>query len=124
MNKEAQKKWDIMHTFSYSYICQPPQKYWEDEEFLFQRDILLQQVHHDVHRTDWKIIYGRYSEFRPIQAAYKDAKEYYDAFLKGETTPEYESIRAYAERMDEERVKLRAPKPDDRPVSKLRRSKR
>ena len=123
MNKEAQKKWDIMHTFSYSYICQPPQKYWEDEEFLFQRDILLQQVHHDVHRTDWEIIYGRYSELRPIQAAYKDAKEYYDAFLKGETTPEYESIRAYAERVDEERVKLRASKPDDRPVSKLRRSK-
>jgi hypothetical protein len=124
MSSEAQQKWDLMHTFSYSYICQPPQKFWNDEEFLFQRDILLQQVHHDVHRTDWKTIYARYSEFRPIQEAHKDAKAYYQAFENEQTTPEYESIRAYAERMDEERKIIRAPKKDDRPADKLRRSKR
>jgi len=65
MSSEAQQKWDLMHTFGYSYICQPPQKFWDDEEFLFQRDILLQQVHHDVHRTDWKTIYTGTLSFAP-----------------------------------------------------------
>lgn len=89
---------------------------------MFQRDILLQQVNHDVHRTDWKTIYARYSEFHPIQAAYNDAKEYYNACVDGRTTPEYENIRVYAERMDKQRQEMR--KPNDRPTDKLRRSKR
>lgn len=124
MNSEAQDKWDLMHTFSYAYICQPPRKYWDDEEFLFQLDILFQKIDYNVHRTDWKTIYGRYSEFKPIQAALRDAKAYYEAFVNGQTTPEYERIRAYAERINEERIILRTPKKDDRPVNKLRRSKR
>jgi uncharacterized protein YktA (UPF0223 family) len=123
MRNEAQEKWDLLHTFSYSYICQPPRKYWDDEEFLFQRDILVEQVQHDVHKTDWKTIYARYSEFKPIQAAHKDAKAYYEAFEKGQTTPEYESIRAYAQRMDEERKIIRTSKKDDRPTDRLRRPK-
>ncbi len=99
-----------MHTFSYAYICQPPEEYWEDEDFMMQRDILLSQVHHDVHRTDWKTIYSRYNEFLPIRLAFKDAKEYYEAQTQGVTTPAYERIRGYAERMDKQRAEMRKPK--------------
>ena len=123
LSSEAQRKWDLLHTFSYAYICQPPEKYWDDEDFMFQRDVLLQQVHHDVHRTDWKTIYARYSEFLPIQAAHADAKAYYQQAENGLSTPEYERIRAYAERMDEQRIQMRKPI-NDRPADKLRRSKR
>lgn len=106
---EAQKKWDLMHTFSYAYICQPPKEYWEDEDFMLQRDILFGQVHNDVHRTDWKTIYGRYNEFLPIRLAFKDAKDYYEAWVRGGTTEAYELIREYSERMDEQRAKMRKP---------------
>lgn len=99
-----------MHTFSYAYICQPPEEYWEDEDFMMQRDILLSQVHHDVHRTDWKTIYSRYNEFFPIRLAFKDAKEYYESQSQGSTTPAYERIRGYAERMDVQRAEMRKPK--------------
>jgi hypothetical protein len=107
---EAQIKWDLMHTFSYAYICQPPKEYWEDEEFMMQRDILFNQVHHDVHRTEWKTIYSRYNEFLPIRLAFKDAKEYYEAQLIGSTTTAYQEIRGYAERMDKQRAEMRRPK--------------
>ena len=108
-DSEAQKKWDLMHTFSYAYICQPPQEYWDDEEFMMHRDILLNQVHHDVHRTDWKTIYSRYNEYLPIRLAFKDAKESYEALIQNSTTPAYQNIRVYAERMDKQRVILRKP---------------
>jgi hypothetical protein len=108
-DSEAQRKWDLMHTFSYAYICQPPQEYWDDEEFMMHRDILLNQVHHDVHRTDWKTIYSRYNEYLPIRLAFKDAKESYEALAQNSTTPAYENIRVYAERMDKQRVILRKP---------------
>mgnify|MGYP006275129837 CR=1 FL=1 len=111
LDSEAQRKWDILHTFSYAYICQPPEQYWDDEEFMYQRDILLQQVHHDVHRTDWKTIYSRYGDYLPIQAALNDAKEYYAKLEVGETTPAYERMREYAERMDAQRVEMRKPRP-------------
>ena len=124
MNSEAQQKWDLIHLFSYSYICQPPKKYWDDEEFMYQREILFQQVAHDIHTTDWKTIYTRYSDFRPIQLAYNDAKEYFAALSDGKSTPEYDVIRGYAELVEQERKKIRAPKEDDRPLDKLRRPKR
>lgn len=109
-SSEAQIKWDLMHTFSYAYICQPPKEYWEDEEFMFQRDILFNQVANDVHQTDWKTIYGRYNEYLPIRLAYKDAKEYFDASLQGQTTAAYEEIRGYAEKVARQKAEIRAPK--------------
>jgi hypothetical protein len=107
---EAQKKWDLMHTFSYAYICQPPREYWEDEEFMMHRDILFGQVHYDVHRTDWKTIYSRYNEYLPIRLAFKDAKEYYQAWTLGQSTAAYEQIKGYAERTDQQRAEIRKPK--------------
>jgi hypothetical protein len=109
MTSEGQEKWDLMHTFSYAYICQPPKEYWEDEEFMLQREVLFNQVHNDVHRTDWKTIYGRYSEYLPIRLALKDAKEYYEAKQNGTTTPAYEEIKGYAERMDAQRKEISRP---------------
>jgi hypothetical protein len=109
-DSEGQKKWDLMHTFSYAYICQPPEEYWEDEEFMMHRDILFGQVHHDVHRTDWKTIYSRYNEFLPIRLAFKNAKEFYEAQSTGGTTQAYEDIKGYAERMDKQRAEMRKPK--------------
>lgn len=110
-NQEAQRKWDLMHTFSYAYICQPPKEYWEDEEFMLHRDVLFNQVANDVHKTDWSTIYKRYNEYLPIRLAYKDAKEYYDAELDGASTPAYEEIKGYAQRVDAQKKELRRPVP-------------
>lgn len=108
-SSEAQNKWDLMHTFSYAYICQPPREYWDNEDFMLQRDILFNQVAKDVHRTDWKTIYGRYSEYLPIRLAYKDAKEYFEAQAQGQTTPAYEEIRGYAEKVARQKAEFRRP---------------
>ena len=107
---EAQRKWDLMHTFSYSYICQPPRAYWDDEAFMADRETLLVQVASDVHRTDWKRIYAMFGASLPIKLAFHDAKEYYEASLRGETTPAYELKRGYMERMDKEREQKRKEK--------------
>jgi hypothetical protein len=107
LSSEAQAKWDLMHTFSYAYICQPPDEYRNDEEYMLQRDILFNQIANDVHRTDWKSIYARYNEYLPIRLAYKDAKEYYDARLSGTTTKAYEAIKGYAEISDWQRTIIR-----------------
>lgn len=98
-----------MHTFSYAYICQPPKEYWENEEFMLQQEILFNQVANDVHNTDWRTIYGRYNEYLPIRLAYKNAKEYYEARLQGQTTAAYEDIRGYAERVAKQKAEMRRP---------------
>jgi len=113
---EAQNKWDLMHTFSYAYICQPPREYWDNEEFMLQREILFNQVAKDVHHTDWKTIYGRYNEYLPIRLAYKDAKEYFEAQAQGQTTPAYKDIRGYAERVARQKAEMRRPAPVYVPV--------
>jgi len=113
---EAQNKWDLMHTFSYAYICQPPKEYWNDEDFMLQRDILFNQVANDVHRTDWQTIYGRYNEYLPIRLAYKNAKEYFEARERGETTSEYEEIKGYAERVAMQKEEMRRPAPVYAPI--------
>lgn len=105
---EAEVKWDLMHTFTYAYICQPPSEYLSDEEFMLHRDILFNQIGNDVHRTDWKTIYSRYKDYLPIRLANKDAKEYYDAMQVGGSTAAYDAIRGYAERVDWQRKTIRA----------------
>jgi hypothetical protein len=104
---EAQEKWDLMHTFSYAYICQPPAE-WDGEEFELQREALFAIVGPTVHKTDWKSIYSRYSDYIVIRLAFRDARDYYQAKSNGLSTPAYERIRGYAERMDKERYAMRS----------------
>ncbi len=83
---------------------------------MLQRDILFNQVANDVHRTDWKTIYGRYSEYLPIRLAYKDAKEYFEAQAQGQTTSAYEEIRGYAEKVAKQKEQMRRPAPVAAPI--------
>jgi len=105
--EEAQQRWDLLHSFCYSYICQVPKKYMNDEEYRAHRDVLFDLVANDVHRTNWKDIFSRYQNYLPIVAAYNAAKEYTYAAEKGQTTEEYEEIRGYVERMDDQRRQMR-----------------
>lgn len=120
---EAQEKWDLMHTFSYAYICQPPDQ-WDGEEFELQRETLFGQMGYTVHKTDWKSIYSRYSDYLVIRLAFRDAKEYYEARKRGESTPAYERIRGYAERMDKERQAMRYVPPADEKKDKPKRKRK
>lgn len=106
-----QRKWDILHTFCYSYICQPPQEYWGDEEVMAERNKLLELVENDVHRTNWKSILSANSNLRLITLSIRHAKDFYDSEVIGEETEPYRAIKEYFKRADWERQMLRSETP-------------
>ena len=106
-----QRKWDILHTFCYSYICQPPQEYWGDEEVMAERNKLLELVENDVHRTNWKSILSANSNLRLITLSIRHAKDFYDSEVIGEETEPYRAIKEYFKRVDWERQMLRSESP-------------
>jgi len=107
----VQRKWDILHTFCYSYICQPPQEYWEDEEFMKERNELLELVENDVHRTNWKQLLSANSQTRLITLSIRHAKDFYDYEVIGQETKPYRAIKEYFKRVDWEREMLRSETP-------------
>lgn len=103
-----QRKWDILHTFCYAYICQPPQDFWEDKQFMEERDFLLRAVKNNVHVTDWKQILREYSQMGPITLSIKHAKEFYEAEVQNKETEAYRAIKSYFLKTDREREIIRA----------------
>jgi hypothetical protein len=103
-----ERKWDILHTFCYAYICQPPQEYWEDKQFMEERDFLLRAVKNNVHVTDWKQILREYSQMRPITLSVRHAKEFYEAEVQNASTEAYRAIKSYFLKTDREREIIRA----------------
>ena len=104
----TQRKWDILHTFCYAYICQPPQDFWEDKQFMEERDFLFRAVKNNVHVTDWKQILREYSQMGPITLGIKHAKEFYEAEVQNKETEAYRAIKDYFLRTDREREIIRA----------------
>jgi len=104
----TQRKWDILHTFCYAYICQPPQEYWEDKQFMEERDFLMQAMKNNVHVTDWKQILKEYSQMGPITLSIKHAKEFYEAEVQNQETQAYEAIKSYFQKVDREREIIRS----------------
>lgn len=107
-DKETQRKWDILHTFCYAYICSPPQEYWKDEEFMRERQFLMAAVKNSVHETDWKPILREYSQMKPVTLSIRHAKEFYEAEVHNKETEPYKAIKDYFVRMDEQRSIIRA----------------
>lgn len=104
----TQRKWDILHTFCYAYICQPPQEYMDDKQFMEERDFLMRAVKNNVHVTDWKQILREYSHMGPITLSIKHAKEFYDAEVQNKETDAYKAIKSYFTKVDREREIIRS----------------
>lgn len=104
----TQRKWDILHTFCYAYICQPPQEYWEDKQFMEERDFLMRAMKNNVHVTDWKQILREYSQMGPITLSIKHAKEFYEAEVQNQETQDYKAIKSYFQKVDREREIIRS----------------
>jgi len=104
----TERKWDILHTFCYAYICHPPQEFWEDKQFMEERDFLLRAVKNNVHATDWKQILREYSQMGPITLSVRHAKEFYEAEVQNASTEAYRAIESYFSRTDRERAIIRS----------------
>jgi len=106
-SNQAQRKWEIVETFCFSYICQPPQEYWEDDEFMAEREFLLKAIGNNVHVTNWKQIFKEYSEMRPVTLSIKHAKEFYEAEVQNRKTDAYKAIEGYFSKVDNQREIIR-----------------
>lgn len=113
-----QRKWDILHTFCYAYICQPPQEIWDDAEMMAERNELLEMVDNCVHSTNWKSILYAKSQMRLITLSIINAKDFYNSEVIGEKTEAYRAIEGYFKKADWEREMLRGQNPP--PLSYLR----
>jgi hypothetical protein len=111
LSESDQRKWDVLHTFCYAYICQPPQEMWEDAEFMAHRNELFELVGNCVHSTNWKSILSAKSQMRPITLSIKHAKEFYNSEAIGEKTEAYRAIEEYFKRTDWQRQMLRSASP-------------
>jgi len=103
----AQRKWEIVETFCFSYICQPHPEYWEDDEFMAEREFLLKAIGNNVHVTNWKQIFKEYSEMRPVTLSIKHAKEFYEAEVQNRKTDAYKAIEGYFSKVDNQREIIR-----------------
>lgn len=106
-----QRKWDILHTFCYAYICQPPQEYWDDEEFMAERNELIELVDNCVHSTNWKSILSAKSQMRLITLSIIHAKDFYNSEVIGKETEAYKAIKEYFVKADWQRQMLRGEDP-------------
>jgi len=106
-NTPAQRKWEIVETFCFSYICQPPQEYWGDDEFMAEREFLLKAIGNNVHVTNWKQIFKEYSEMRPVTLSIRHAKEFYEAEVQNKKTDAYRAIEGYFAKVDKQREIIR-----------------
>ena len=106
-NTPAQRKWEIVETFCFSYICQPPYGMERDDEYMAHRQFLLNAIGNNVHVTNWKQIFKEYSEMRPITLSIKHAKEFYEAEVKKEETEAYREIKSYFLKADKQREIIR-----------------
>ena len=106
-NTPAQRKWEIVETFCFSYICQPPQEYWGDDEFMAEREFLLKAIGNNVHVTNWKQIFKEYSEMRPVTLSIRHAKEFYEAEVQNNKTDAYKAIEGYFTKVDKQREIIR-----------------
>lgn len=111
----TQRKWDILHTFCYAYICQPPQETWDDAQVMEEQKELLEMVDNCVHSTNWKSILSAKSQMRLITLSIRHAKEFYNSEVIGEKTEAYRAIEGYFKRADWERQMLRGENPPPLP---------
>ena len=109
--KEKQEKWDLMETFLYAYISQPPDEIWNDEKSREEWEWMHPLLGWDVFQTNFKEIYAQHGKNSLITLSLKHAKEYYEQRAIGATTAPYEAIKGYAERVEKERWDRRNPKP-------------
>lgn len=107
-SNEAKRKWEILETFCFAYICQPPKEYWGDEQFMAEREFLLNAIGNNVHVTNWKQVFKEYSEMRPITLSIKHAKEFYEAEVQKQETEAYRAIKSYFVKTDREREIIRS----------------
>jgi hypothetical protein len=114
----TERKWDILHTFCYAYICTPPQECWEDEGMMKERDELLELVDNCVHSTNWKSILSAKSKMRLITLSISHAKDFYNSEVIGQETEPYKSIKEYFKRVEWQRQILKEEVPP--PLSLLR----
>jgi|688.fasta_scaffold1942353_1 hypothetical protein len=118
LSNEDQRKWDILYTFCYSYICSPPIECLEDVEMMSERDKLFELVDNCVHSTNWKSILSANSQMRLITLSIRHAKDFYNSEVIGQETEPYRAIKSYFKRVDWERQILRDENPP--PLSHLR----
>jgi hypothetical protein len=80
MNLELQpeNKWALAKCYIYSYIAQPPREFWDDAEFMDQREFLLAFLGFTIFKTDFNVIFANYRNHRPIQEALAAAKIAYE----------------------------------------------
>jgi hypothetical protein len=102
-SNESKRKWEILETFCFAYICQPPQGCEQDEEYMAHRDFLMKAVGNSVHTTNWKQVLKEYCEMKPVTLSIRHAKEFYDAEVQKEETEAYKAIKSYFLKTDRER---------------------
>lgn len=103
----AKRKWEILETFCFAYICQPPYGMEQDDEYMAHRDFLMKAIGNNVHVTDWKQIFREYSEMRPVTLSIKHAKEFYEAEVQKQETEAYRAIKSYFLKTDRQREIIR-----------------
>ena len=106
-SNNSKRKWEILETFCFAYICHPPHECWGDKQFMAERDFLMNAIGNNVHVTNWKQIFKEYSEMRPITLSIKHAKEFYEAEVQNEETEAYRAIKSYFVRTDRQREIIR-----------------
>jgi len=99
----AKRKWEILETFCFAYICQPPYGMEQDDEYMAHRDFLMKAIGNNVHVTDWKQIFREYSEMRPVTLSIRHAKEFYEAEVQKQETEAYKAIKGYFLKTDRQR---------------------
>lgn len=106
-SNEAKRKWEILETFCFAYICFPPYGMEQDEEYMAHRDFLMKAIGNNVHVTNWKQLFKEYSEMRPVTLSIKHAREFYEAEVQKEETEAYRAIKSYFVKTDRQREIIR-----------------
>jgi hypothetical protein len=106
-SNEAKRKWEILETFCFAYICSPPYGMEQDEEYMAHRDFLMKAIGNNVHVTNWKQLFREYSEMRPVTLSIRHAKEFYEAEVQKEETEAYRAIKSYFLKTDRQREIIR-----------------
>ena len=106
-SNESKRKWEILETFCFAYICQPPKEYEQDEEYMAHRDFLMKAIGNNVHVTNWKQLFREYSEMKPVTLSIRHAKEFYEAEVQKEETEAYRAIKSYFVKTDRQREIIR-----------------
>lgn len=78
LEQQLENKWPLAKCYIYSYIAQPRREFWNDPEFMQQREYLLPFIGWTIYKTDFNVIFANFRYFRPIQEALAAAKLAYE----------------------------------------------